>query len=395
MNKESQLYDDGLLPEINERHGQYIGWNSEIYQEYLKLRQDVALKYRKPFGDFVVAFNVLNDDDSVHSVLTDTFLHDCMLTIDRIVAERSEFGMSEVRMLFAEGLSDREICQDLSIQKITRGMVGDPRAPAMLADAYTEGTLDRKAFLKILRVHALNFTASAHNFEKQVPRIEKEFLLDLKKLIDDPDHPLTSDILSEATIHQRVSAVKVIMGDPLAMATHGVAVGIYNPDNEMIFVAYERPINMSKGKDVHFEKTYRHEMIHALSGRSIVIDNQYHMPHERLGVEENETGFNKWLNEAITEQLTQDLKGKRHNYIQGSYQHERELYKQLLQRIPEELFLKAYFENTETDSDESSPHGQALSEAINKEFGDRFMENLNISVWEKGPEDTLRVFDTL
>jgi hypothetical protein len=141
------------------------------------------------------------------------------------------------------------------------------------------------------------------------------------------------------------------------------------------------------GKDYHRE-IYDHEMLHAVSGRSIrrISLDQMNQPalfqSMRIGVTFS-NAFD-WLNEAITESLTQDILIGKRDLHKGSYETARKIYHNLLSRIPEELFLNAFFENSQDGSDDSRPHWDALIAFVEKEFGRDILTELDDHIEREG-----------
>lgn len=96
-------------------------------------------------------------------------------------------------------------------------------------------------------------------------------------------------------------------------------------------------------------------------------------PTRRIGVSE---GYSKrWLNEAITETLNQDLELRGRNFQYGAYLDERNIYKELLKKVPEKLFLWPYFDNAPSDENK---HHDNLTRAIVDAYGFNLLDELDL-----------------
>ncbi len=98
------------------------------------------------------------------------------------------------------------------------------------------------------------------------------------------------------------------------------------------------------------KRTMFHEFIHLVSGTSITVDSSNakkpRVFERKVGVSLMDAGGNKrqtWINEAITEILSQELSGieGRHTYVEE----QEELQKMLDKGLDRKLMLAAYFEN--------------------------------------------------
>lgn len=158
-----------------------------------------------------------------------------------------------------------------------------------------------------------------------------------------------------------------------------------------------------------------HELLHAVSGRTViksqVVDDiegygeftDTDIIHQRTGTRigsprgeglEMKQRFH-WLNEAVTEQLTWRLLGKKipepksvmerlmSKKYEGSatYVPERKLFDLLLQKgstpLDEKLFLAAYFEDFDPEKPNPIPAWKAMTKAVRESYGSNMLLELD------------------
>lgn len=201
--------------------------------------------------------------------------------------------------------------------------------------------------------------------------MKERFRRNLAALMDDPRYPLERAMLDPNTEERRLGEVAVILADPLRLFSekNHDTIGEYDAEENYAAQFFERP-SASSGRESYHEYIYRHEMIHVISGRTI---RGADFRHRRIGLSE---GYSKrWLNEAITETLNQDLELRGRNFQYGSYINERNIYKELLKKVPEKLFLWPYFDNAPSDENK---HHDNLTKAIVDAYGFNLLDELDL-----------------
>lgn len=142
--------------------------------------------------------------------------------------------------------------------------------------------------------------------------------------------------------------------------------------------------------------TFVHEMVHALSGR-VVLRKHYYFGTSyewalKSGLHIGQVSRPKqfsWLDEAVTEQIAQDLLNGRKflsgNCTEGLYLNERSLLTLLIASgIPRELFVQAYFENYGSDSSvHKTPALRELFRRFNERFGRGFLSTLDDAIQDR------------
>lgn len=139
--------------------------------------------------------------------------------------------------------------------------------------------------------------------------------------------------------------------------------------------------------------TLVHESIHALEGRTVKLEFEeewFEIEHQRAGVRFFGENFRfKWLNEAITEDLSVKITGHEDN----TYGIERELFKFLTSGgkipVPEQKFYNAFFENYDPDKPygERIPAWNELQQLLKKSFGPNILLRLDKIIQELGEDD--------
>ncbi len=143
---------------------------------------------------------------------------------------------------------------------------------------------------------------------------------------------------------------------------------------------------------------FAHEMLHALSGEILGIEDmdedipeRYRKNHVhslslglRFGSTRNSNSLQRlvWLNEAMTERITVRFLGKETPH----YTDFRNLLGFLIEHgVPEDLFVSAYFEDFDPDSDAHRlPHMRELFKKTNTVFCEGFLIKLDKLVTQKG-----------
>lgn len=142
-------------------------------------------------------------------------------------------------------------------------------------------------------------------------------------------------------------------------------------------------VGVSSGLSVERrEWVFTHECLHALSGRTVLARSvDYDAPEEkqlydveiqRLGTRFGGSGKEldttvkfKWLNEAITQWLTEQL-GDPEKRV---YVDEKNMLHRLCAKVPRAMFIEAYFEDYDPDNPQPIPKWKALWNRVNQAFG--------------------------
>ncbi|MFA6050224.1 MAG: hypothetical protein WC761_03450, partial [Candidatus Paceibacterota bacterium] len=175
--------------------------------------------------------------------------------------------------------------------------------------------------------------------------------------------------------------------DPLTLIhTQDAARGNYNLGFDQIDISF----HMSSTET---QRSYDHEMIHVCGGRTIEktddVDGKYKILKSGLGLLADYSKVaHRWINEAVTQKLTFDLEPIDEGENRSSHTYDKYvvLYKKILEKIDEKLFLRAYFENT-SDSDSPHPHLDALNEEILRIYGTDLLSEIDVLIEENGLEN--------
>lgn len=235
-------------------------------------------------------------------------------------------------------------------------------------------------YVRILKHHNDLFKKKVGDFELRKPEYQENLLKRLREASYIPSHVKQ---LADGRLKDTIFTLE----DALT-ATLEERFGSFSIVNGKVSIAEQVP------KDLE-EHVFTHEALHALSGRTIIVrrfdgDPYGAVEHQRVGLRIYEFGkFEnfRWLNEAITEELTLGLLEKEESKI---YFAERYLMKLLGTNgsavIPFELFVNAYFE----DYDPSKPPGERIPEwkklygAINEAYAPGFLTRLDAFVKANG-----------
>lgn len=313
-----------------------------------------------------------------------------------VLADKGGIARQEFNAFLREVLFTPKVVSHPSIQEITRGLPGHPNAQALILDAIRDRRLPYELVRQMVEVHRANYRKACESFTTELPRLEIDFKAKLASLIHDPRHPLTEDMIDIEQVDRRLAEAAFIMADPLDImsGSKNTVIGEYAHDKNYAAMTYDRPWARGIHMDTHTD-TYAHEAAHILSGRTINTS----MVGVRIGLRMTDISLGKssyrWLNEAITETLARDLNdaGMR-SWNKGSYIPERALYQQFLKKIPEELFLRAYF----TNADPRKPRNglgpiRELFEAIDQAYGyTSFLSILEIMIRRNGVEYVMKCF---
>ncbi len=277
----------------------------------------------------------------------------------------------------------------------------------MLAMAITKTVpfpkIPRSLFLDMLRVHKDNFSKKQEYLDHMLGIAKKGFEIYLKQLIRKGIIPLSGH-----QFQREMEKITTLSGRPVdALRWQG---GRYRHDLHTI------EINSQYIENMHL---YFHEMFHAIAGKTVLINKDPDIEEESLDTLDTQRGgllFTLpevtrffWLNEAITESITNEVmknvlrkdfeksEEKVASYLEGSsYKKEQELLELLIEAgrpyLDEKLFYAAYFEDFEPSLPEGQriPHWKALWKAINQAYEPGFLAKLDRYVQKNGIEAAIK-----
>ncbi len=194
-------------------------------------------------------------------------------------------------------------------------------------------------------------TYHVENLERmrtEVPRWRERFIVSLYEAIRSKQLPLEMDVAEHRLARTRVRVIDpVLFRGPDNLAE----TGIYDPGEE------EMHLFASPTSDM--EHAYAHEAVHLLSGMTILRRGKGKgIRIQRLGLnfrigegaQVSRLGCLEWLNEAITEEISQALVPG--TYGDGSYVSERRLLQNLYRMgLSRDILYAAYFENKDVDAE--------------------------------------------
>ncbi|HEY4480104.1 MAG TPA: hypothetical protein VJB58_01370 [Candidatus Paceibacterota bacterium] len=227
---------------------------------------------------------------------------------------------------------------------------------------FEDGLVSDKVFEEMVRVYVKLWEKRQEQFHERIPQILATFRDNALQAIKEGKLPITEELLEE-----RMGDTRVYLADDLQIKQ--CTSGDYDVGEGAIRVAYRENIEAQ-------EKTVFHEMIHALSGRTILIEEKGYFPdemleHQRVGFRFNVYDKNgdwagkrfRWLNEAVTEEIAVEL--SKANPEHQSYHAEREKLKELYDSgLSKKLVYEAYFENYDPDSKDKIPKWKGLIKTI-------------------------------
>lgn len=245
--------------------------------------------------------------------------------------------------------------------------------------------LSSDAYLEVLQLHVDRFRKKADAFKALLPRLTQRF----KRRVYAAQLPVDRKI-----VEQRLRSTEVFLVDALKVSLEEEGkMGAFNEDVGVVCIAEQVPVSQ-------VERVFTHEMLHALSGRTIISEAipfgeildrvvvtqriglrfQPKPPIMFRGDSQPEENF-RWLSEAVTEHLALKLT----NPSEGDYEDERLLFRLLTTcgdtDIPNHLFYAAYFENYKPHSTRI-PAWKTLSRAINEAYAPGFLVKLDRFVKE-------------
>ncbi len=240
----------------------------------------------------------------------------------------------------------------------------NPSKGTFLAAMFMNDTLDNSLFEPIIRNHLRIFQEKEKEFERYLPHTLADFRDSISEEIKNGDLPIDIE-----TLEARMGETRVYLVDSLQATDH--VGGDYSP--------YTGIIRIIDNEDK--EKQYKvifHEMVHVLSGRTLLKKNKLipenkplmsgiDIQRQGLTFETQDVGQDKfrWLNEAVTEDIATSLS----KIDTGAYNRERKMLQELIDGgVPRELIYKAYFENYDVNADVAIPAWKELTMSISEKF---------------------------
>ncbi len=179
----------------------------------------------------------------------------------------------------------------------------DSKRDVSLLDYRLENVSD-EILESMIVAHVENFKKSLENFESDLPNWQVSFKARIAEKIRSGEYHLSME-----TLERRIANTRVVLGDALRDDLTSDKGGMFISDKEDAMISQQEFV------DGRGEKVYVHEMFHALSGRTIIgkeIKDSDSNEYEGIDFATSRVGLRigrrfGWLNEAVTESLTQDL----------------------------------------------------------------------------------------
>ncbi len=215
-------------------------------------------------------------------------------------------------------------------------------------------------FEEMVRVYVNFWEKKQEEFHEKAPYMLAEFKEKTLQAIKENKLPITQELLEE-----RMEDTRIYLAD--AMSIGDCTNGDYSVKEGVVRVAYRDNEEAQK-------KTVFHEMLHALSGRTVRLQGG-DLDHQRNGLgfwvynsKGNKSGKQfRWLNEAVTEEITIELSEIEPE--DAAYPRERKYLQELYnQGVSKQLVYEAYFENYDADSQEKVPKWKELVHHIKDKY---------------------------
>ncbi len=228
-------------------------------------------------------------------------------------------------------------------------------------------------------------------FEAQLPKLISNFRKRIEPLIE-------KGYVNRDVVEERISRAKMVIYDPLRSEEDAQGEGFHFQNTDVVGV--RRPINFTKD----LEEVITHEWFHLLSGRVYVGVSrgdynhaiairagfmQDRFPQEGKSFSSKRNAKYSWLNEAMTQELTVGTLGIVEKFKE-IYGDERDLFSLLMkkgkEKIPFDLFLRAYFENDDPQAGEDQRLERlgALYGQIRESYEPGFLDALDLFVHKYG-----------
>lgn len=287
----------------------------------------------------------------------------------------------------------KEMAQDEKIsKKFTENISSESGLELIIGTHLIKKTIPAEFFEEMIRAHIDLFERKQEEFQNRLPEIISSFKDKVQTFIQNGHLPITSELLDSRISEMTISLIDSLEGNERVVGNHNSDTGVLGIRTDEFLTKEQQ------------EKVVFHEGIHALSGRTILMDdNKQVMPpniqHQRIGLvfktKKTPQKF-RWLNEAVTESITMDLKGD----SEGEYKDERIALQNLYEKgISKELIYKAYFENYITNGEEHIPAWKnfvcKLDELFPEIGGIRKLEEIEEMIDTKMEEDMQKLRNQL
>ena len=202
-------------------------------------------------------------------------------------------------------------------------------------------------------------------FVKRCPELIESTRKKLYEAIDRGEIPIT-----KKKVEMVLDRLHMTLADTMVMRLNDTY-GSYDKDTLSIYL----DANLD---DSELEETFHHEILHALSGMTILSSDEWTNESLRVGLAYRDDSLFRWLNEAVTETLNIKVFGHEDGDF---YKESRKLLDLLSKDIDFKLFVDAYFEEYDPDApkEERLAAWKKLKAAIDAKFGSspNFLVKLN------------------
>lgn len=362
-----------------------VSMDNPEYQHNRKKTAEAARRGQQFFGHEVISELFQVDKDKRNRELQST-----------IATHAFDFaGLVHISDFFADGFDTLAVQKNPYIRNLTQGRY-DIRAVQNCIAAAVDGKIPTDAMQSFIQARQQQFTLDTQAFHQEIPRLRRDFIKRLRTLSDHPRHAFNLTMIGEKAIEKRLDEVAIVVADPLELLqrheTH--AIGEYNHDKNYGAVVYARASRRNGSKDEH-RNTAWHEFGHVISGRTIQKQGARFFA-QRIGTRAYDSVYKEWrygwLDEAIIETLTMDLVDlQKRQWDQGEYLPARQLYRRLLQRIPEQLFLGNALETSVPGAELN--YRPRLIQAIDRTYGPHFLLDIDDLVRKHGIREIANRFD--
>jgi len=288
--------------------------------------------------------------------------------LQQIIKKDGGIGISTVKSFVNDMLMTPELHQFPMIKHVWRNAGGImSRASQDLYHAMTNRMVPSDVMIAMLKRNSVLQEKVREATKAEIPVLRQRFLKDVRTLQHNPAHPLTADMLPEDRILRRMNQVAVVARDPLEFARSKGVLAQHNSKENTINLVATAVFSGTSPQETRAHM-FNHEMIHTVAGQTIAqAPDSYVLVRTGVQMQSSLT----WINEAITETLTLDLAQKgREGIKSNAYPKERHIYNALIKKVPEAVFLRAYFENaTPLQTAERLPGQMELHGRIIEAYG--------------------------
>lgn len=270
--------------------------------------------------------------------------------------------------------TDPTLFKDLQQYSSTKGQINEEAGDQVILE------MPDSLYFRMLKLHMRNFIEADKRFiKKAVPILRKNFLKLASAAITNGELPVELP-----TLITRVNETSAHLQDLLQSDSESIG-GIFWERYGLILVG-------SQVNNALIEEVYGHEMVHALSGKTVLMQegNRGELKQIRSGLQF--AGWQArffWLNEAITHNVIGRLRKEDKSQ---AYLEEREVLRLICEQgsIPPKLFEEAYFENYQPGRN-PIPKWEILQNALTKAYGANFLVKVDKLMKEIGITKTLEI----